>query len=265
VANDFDSLTTDRPHKNLTRGKSRISARNNQGRVTVRWRGGGHKRRYRQIDFLREKAGIAGRVETIEYDPNRGAHIALVCYADGERRYILAPTALKVGDRVEAGENADVKDGNCLPLTHIPLGSTIHNIELNPGEGGKVVRGAGSSAQLVAREGKYAQIKLPSGEVRKFLVACRATLCQVSNADHNNIVLGKAGASRWRGRMPNVRGVAQNPVDHPMGGGEGKSSGGRHPCSPWGKKTKGLRTRRRKQTDKMILRRRTRIQTVEAL
>ena len=254
--NDFSEITRDRPSKKLTFGKTKISARNNVGRVTVRWRGGGHKRKYRTIDFLRDKDQIPARVESIEYDPNRGTRIALLCYQDGERRYILAPLGLKVGDQIQSGSDVEIHDGNCLPLLKIPLGTNIHNLELRPGKGGQIVRGAGTTAQLIAREGKYALVRLPSGELRNILIQCRATIGQLSNPDHGNIELGKAGRSRWRGRMPNVRGVAQNPVDHPMGGGEGKSSGGRHPCTPWGKKTKGLKTRKRKPSDKYIVRRR---------
>jgi large subunit ribosomal protein L2 len=253
---DFEEITADRPHKRLTRGKTKISGRNNAGRVTVRWRGGGHKRRYRTIDFLRDKDGIPGIVETIEYDPNRGSRIALICYRDGERRYILAPEALKVGDTVSSGKDSEIKDGNTMPIENIPLGANLHCIEMKPGKGGQLVRGAGGFAQLLAKESGYGQIRLPSGEVRKILLRCKATIGQLGNVERNNLKIGKAGRSRWLGRMPNVRGVAQNPVDHPMGGGEGRSSGGRHPVTPWGKKTKGLKTRRNKVSGKYILRRR---------
>ena len=246
-----------KPLKRLTKGKKRISGRTGLGQIAVRRRGGGHKRRYRIIDFHRTKDGIPAKVAAIEYDPNRGANIARLHYVDGEKRYILAPAGVEIGTMVESGPDADIVPGNCLPLVHIPLGTTIHNIELSKGRGGQMVRGAGTSAQLVAKEGDYAQVRLPSGEVRKVHILCRATVGQVGNADYENVSLGKAGATRWRGRRPKVRGVAMNPVDHPMGGGEGKSSGGRHPCSPWGWKTKGFRTRNNKRTQQFIIRRRS--------
>ncbi|GAB4244618.1 MAG: 50S ribosomal protein L2 [Acidobacteriota bacterium] len=250
-------LSDIKPLKSLTVGKQRISGRNNLGQISVRRRGGGHKRRYRIIDFKRDKDGIPARVAAIEYDPNRSAHIARLHYADGEKRYILYPHGLQVGDTVMSGPSADIVVGNCLPLINIPIGTTIHNIELYPGRGGQLVRSAGGAAQLLAKEGDYAQIRMPSGEVRKVHILCRATVGQVGNLEHENVSLGKAGASRWRGRRPKVRGVAMNPVDHPMGGGEGRTSGGRHPCSPWGWKTKGLKTRKNKRTERFIVRRRS--------
>ncbi len=243
----FEEITKTQPEKSLLEPKRKSGGRNNQGRVTSRHRGGGHKRHYRRIDFKREKDGIPGKIAAIEYDPNRSARIALVHYADGEKRYILAPIGLNVGDVVASGPTAEIRVGNCLPLSQIPLGLTVHNVELRQGRGGQLARSAGSAVQLVAREGSYAQLKLPSGEVRMVRVENRATIGQVGNTDHENISWGKAGRSRWLGWRPRVRGVAMNPVDHPMGGGEGKSSGGRHPCSPWGQKAKGLKTRRRKK------------------
>ncbi len=249
-------LSNEKPLKGLVEGKKRISGRGPKGQITVRRRGGGAKRRYRIIDFKRAKDGIPAKVAGIEYDPNRGAHIARLHYADGEKRYILHPEGLKVGEQVMSGPSADIVVGNCLPLVNIPMGTTIHNVELNLGRGGQLARGAGTSAQLVAKESDYAQIKLPSGEVRRVHILCRATIGQVGNAEHENVSLGKAGATRWRGRRPKVRGVAMNPVDHPMGGGEGKTSGGRHPCSPWGWKTKGKKTRKNKRTESFIVRRR---------
>ncbi len=252
---DFKELTTkNTPHKPLTKGKKRIGGRNNKGHQTIWFRGGGHKRRYRQVDFRRDKDGVPAKVATVEYDPNRSARIALLNYADGEKRYILWPKGLKVGDTVMSGEGAEVNVGNCLPLRHIPLGSQVHNIELKIGKGGQMVRSAGNSAQVMAKEGAWAQIRLPSGEVRKVHLNCRATLGEVGFSEHNNASLGKAGRSRWLGRRPHNRGVSMNPVDHPMGGGEGKSSGGRHPTTPWGKKTKGAKTRRNKRTSSMIVR-----------
>lgn len=242
------------PFEPLVQPKKRISARNNQGRMTVRRRGGGHKKHYRIIDFKRDKDGIVGKVERIEYDPNRSAYIALVLYADGERRYIIAPKDLKAGDEVISGMDAPIKSGNCLPLQNIPVGATIHCIELKPGKGAQLIRSAGGSAQLIAREGYYAQIRMRSGEIRKVLANCRAVIGEVSNSEHNLRSLGKAGASRWRGIRPTVRGVAMNPVDHPHGGGEGRTSGGRHPVTPWGVSTKGYKTRKNKRTSKMILR-----------
>lgn len=227
------------------------------GRITCRHRGGGHKRHYRIIDFKRDKTGIPAEVATIEYDPNRSARIALLHYADGEKRYILAPVNLRVGDTIMSGSEADIKPGNSLPLGNIPLGTHIHNIELHMGKGGQIVRSAGTFAQLMAKEDPYAMVKLPSGEVRMVLLKCSASIGQLGNVIHENISLGKAGRKRWTGRRPKVRGVAMNPVDHPMGGGEGKSSGGRHPCSPWGIPTKGFRTRSKKKSNRLIVKRRT--------
>jgi len=224
--------------------------------VTARHRGGGHKRLYRIIDFKRDKEGVPAKVAAIEYDPNRSARIALLHYVDGEKRYILAPLGLQVGDTVLTGREADVKPGNCLPLESIPLGTVVHNVEMIPGKGGQLARSAGAGAQLMAKEGRYATLRMPSGEMRMVLARCKATIGQVGNIDHENISLGKAGRSRWLGRRPHVRGVAMNPVDHPMGGGEGRSSGGRHPCTPWGKPTKGYRTRKAKNSDRLIVRRR---------
>jgi large subunit ribosomal protein L2 len=255
---DFSEVTADRPLKSLTKGKRSSGGRNNRGEITIWFRGGGHKRRYREIDFKRDKHGIPGKVATIEYDPNRSARIALVHYADGEKRYILAPEGLAVGTQVLSGETAEINLGNALPLRLIPLGTMIHNIELKRGKGGQMVRSAGAAAQLMAKEGEYAQVKLPSGEVRKVHVECYATIGQVGNLDHENISVGKAGRTRWRGRRPHNRGVSMNPVDHPMGGGEGKTSGGRHPSTPWGVPTKGYKTRNNKRTDDMIVRRRNR-------
>jgi len=253
---DFAEITSSKPEKSLLEPLRKSGGRNNKGRVTARHRGGGARRAYRRIDFRRDKRGIPARVATIEYDPNRSARIALLYYADGEKRYILAPVGLKVNDVVEAGDNVDIKVGNCLPLIKLPLGTTIHNIEMRPGKGGQMVRGAGTLAHLAAKEGKFGHVRLPSGEVRLVPLVCCATVGQIGNTDHFNLVHGKAGASRWRGRRPKVRGVAQNPVDHPMGGGEGKSSGGRHPCSPWGQLAKGKKTRNKKVSDKYIVKRR---------
>jgi large subunit ribosomal protein L2 len=253
---DFVEITKSEPHKPLTRGKKRIGGRNNQGQLTIWFRGGGHKRRYREIDFKRDKRGIPATVASIEYDPNRSARIALLHYADGEKRYIVAPQGLDVGASVMAGEAAEVNPGNALPLAKIPLGTVIHNVELKIGKGGQLARSAGTGAQLMAKEGAYAQVKLPSGEVRKVHVDCYATIGQVGNLDHENVSIGKAGRKRWQGRRPHNRGVVMNPVDHPMGGGEGRSSGGRHPCTPWGVPTKGYKTRNNKRTDGMIVRRR---------
>ena len=252
----FEELTTSEPYKPLTEGKDASGGRNNKGRMTVRFRGGGHKRRYRIVDFKRNKPGVPARVATIEYDPNRSARIALLHYADGEKRYILWPHGLAVGDEVISGEDAPINPGNALPLSKIPSGTIVHNVELKIGGGGQMARSAGSGAQLMAREGKEALLKLPSGEVRKVHVDCYATIGQVGNLDHDNKSLGKAGKKRWLGRRPHNRGVVMNPVDHPMGGGEGRSSGGRHPCSPWGQPAKGFKTRRNRRTDKMIVRRR---------
>ena len=253
----FDEITTSRPHKPLVETLERSGGRNNSGSLTSWWRGGGHKRNYRIIDFKRDKRDIPATVATVEYDPNRSARIALLTYADGEKRYILQPLGLKVGDSIIAGVNADILPGNTLPLKNIPLGTQLHNVELKPGKGGQIARSAGSSVQLVAKEGDYASVKMPSSEVRKIFIDCLATVGQVGNLDHENISIGKAGRSRWLGKRPHVRGVAMNPVDHPLGGGEGKTSGGRHPVTPWGQPTKGYKTRRRKDTDRFIVQRRT--------
>ncbi len=254
---DFEQITKSTPEKSLLAPLKKSGGRNNNGRVTSWHRGGGHKRRYRIIDFKRNKHDIPSVVEAIEYDPNRTARIALLKYADGERRYILAPDGLKVGDRVTSGENSEIKRGNALPLEKIPVGLTIHAIEMKLLKGAQLVRSAGTAAQLMAKEGKWAMIKMPSGEMRRVPIRCYATIGQVSNIDHMNISIGKAGRSRWLGRRPNVRGVAMNPVDHPMGGGEGKTSGGRQPCSPWGQQSKGLKTRKKgKKSDALIVKRR---------
>ncbi len=253
---DFEEITKSAPEKSLVEPLRRTGGRNNNGRVTSWHRGGGHKRKYRVIDFKRDKVNVPARVAAIEYDPNRSARIALLHYADGEKRYILAPAGLQVKDTVVSSAEADIKPGNALPLHNIPLGSTIHNVEIRPGKGGQLCRSAGAQAQLVAREGKYALIKLSSGEMRRVLVACKATIGQVGNIEHETLSVGKAGRSRWLGKRPNVRGVAMNPVDHPLGGGEGKTSGGRHPVTPWGVPTKGYKTRRNKATDKYIVTRR---------
>ncbi len=253
----FDELTRSEPHKPLTQGLSKRAGRNRNGRMTVRRRGGGHKRLHRVIDFKRDKEGVPGAVESIEYDPNRSSHIALIRYADGDKRYILCPQGLKPGDTVEAGQKVDIRPGNCMPLKNIPLGTPVHNVEMKIGKGGQIIRSAGSSGQVMAKEKGYVQIKLPSGEVRMFLDRCRATIGQVGNIVHENISLGKAGRSRHLGRRPKVRGVVMNPVDHPHGGGEGRTSGGRHPCTPWGMPTKGYKTRKRnKASDKLIVKRR---------
>ncbi len=257
TVSDFEQVTKSKPEKSLVEPLKKSGGRNSNGRVTSRHRGGGHKRKYRVIDFKRNKRNIPAVVEAIEYDPNRTARIALLKYADGERRYILATDAMKVGDPIMSGEQAEIKSGNALPLEKIPVGLTIHAIEMKPLKGAQMVRSAGAAAQLVAKESKWAMIKLPSGEVRKVPLVCYATIGQVSNIDHMNISIGKAGRSRWLGRRPHVRGVAMNPVDHPMGGGEGKSSGGRHPCSPWGQLSKGLKTRKKgKKSDELIVNRR---------
>ena len=252
----FDDLTTSKPHKPLVESLQRSGGRNNHGELTSWWRGGGHKRLYRIIDFKRDKRDIPGKVSTIEYDPNRSARIALVTYADGEKRYILQPNGLKVGDSVISGDNVDILPGNALPLKNIPLGTMLHNVEMKPGKGGQIARSAGSSVQLVAKEGDYASVKMPSGEIRHIAIVCYATVGQVGNLDHENVAIGKAGRQRWLGNRPHVRGVVMNPVDHPHGGGEGKTSGGRHPVSPWGLPTKGYKTRNRKSTDKFIVQRR---------
>ncbi len=252
----FDDITRAVPEKSLLAPLSKSGGRNCHGRVTAWQRGGGHKRHYRMIDFKRDKIGVPARVAAIEYDPNRSARIALLHYADGDKRYILAPLNLKVNDVVEAGPGADIKPGNSLPLRHMPLGTQVHNIELKLGKGGQIVRSAGGFAQLMAKEGNYALVKLPSGEVRKVLLDCRATVGQVGNLQHENVSYGKAGRKRWLGKRPHTRGVAMNPIDHPMGGGEGKSSGGRHPVSPWGMPTKGFKTRKKKPSDRLIVKRR---------
>jgi large subunit ribosomal protein L2 len=244
------------PHSPLVEKKTKKGGRNNKGRITTRHRGGGHRQRYRLVDFKRNKDGVPGRVERLEYDPNRSAHIALVLYADGERRYILAPRGVTAGAEIENGSEAPIKPGNALPLRNIPLGTMVHNVELKPGKGGQIARSAGCGVQLVAREGAYATLRLRSGEMRKVPSDCRATIGEVGNSEHNLRSLGKAGAARWRGLRPTVRGVAMNPVDHPHGGGEGRTSGGRHPVSPWGIPTKGYKTRKNKRTDNMIVRRR---------
>ena len=253
----FDEITTSTPHKPLLEPMKKSGGRNNTGEVTSWWRGGGHKRQYRIIDFKRDKLEIPGKVSTVEYDPNRSARIALVTYADGEKRYILHPVGVKVGDTIVAGVNVDILPGNCLPLKNIPLGTMIHNVELKPGKGGQIARSAGSSVQLVAKEGEYASVKMPSGEIRLISIECFATVGQVGNIDHENVSVGKAGRNRWKGKKPHVRGVAMNPVDHPLGGGEGKTSGGRHPVTPWGVPTKGYKTRRPQPSDKVIVQRRS--------
>ncbi len=250
-------LAKKRPEKSLVTNFAKTGGRNNYGRITSRHKGGGHKRKYRIIDFRRNKVDISAKVTAIEYDPNRSANIALLCYLDGEKKYILAPEGLKVGDTIVAGDSVDIQPGNCLPLVNIPLGTIIHNIEMKIGKGGQLVRSAGSSAQLMAKEGKYVLVRLPSGEVRKFHKQCRACIGHVGNREYEAQKLGKAGRKRWLGRRPHVRGVAMNPVDHPMGGGEGKSSGGRHPVTPWGVPTKGYKTRKTKASDKMIVKRRS--------
>ena len=253
----FEEITKSAPEKSLTKGLTKKAGRNNNGRVTSRHRGGGTKRLYRIIDFKRNKVEVPATVASIEYDPNRSARIALLNYADGEKRYILAPVGLNQGDKVFAGEKADIKPGNALLLKNVPVGTIIHNIELYPGKGGQFCRAAGTYAQLVAKEGKYALLRMPSGEVRKVLATCCATVGQVGNIQHEKISIGKAGRNRWLGRRPKVRGVAMNPVDHPLGGGEGRSSGGRHPCSPWGMPAKGYKTRNKKKpSSKLIVKRR---------
>jgi len=259
TVNSFDEVSVDKPQKALLRGAvSKTGGRNNQGRMTMRRRGGGHKRRYRVIDFKRNKLGVPGKVASVEYDPNRSSFIALIVYADGDKRYILAPAGLTVGAAVLAGPDAPISVGNAMPLSNVPLGSTIHNVELQPGAGGQLARSAGAEVQLLGRgENGRAQLRLPSGEIREVAVECMATLGQVGNVEHGNVVLGKAGRARWLGRRPKVRGVVMNPVDHPHGGGEGKTSGGCHPVTPWGKPTKGYKTRKHKnRSDAMILRRR---------
>lgn len=254
---DFKEITCTSPERSLTEGINKKSGRNNHGHITSRRRGGGVKRLYRIIDFKRNKIGIPAKIAEIEYDPNRTAFIALLHYVDGEKRYILAPVGVKQGDIIETGENADIKPGSAMSMRHIPIGTLLHNIELNPGRGGQFCRAAGTYAQLVAKEDKYALLRMPSGEVRKVLSTCTATIGQVGNVQHENISLGKAGRNRWLGRRPKVRGVAMNPVDHPLGGGEGRSSGGRHPVSPWGMPTKGFKTRdKKKSSSRLIVKRR---------
>ena len=252
----YEEITRKGPERSLTISLPRKAGRNSAGRITCRHHGGGHKRLYRIIDFKRDKDGIPAKVAAIEYDPNRSANIALLHYVDGEKRYIIAPDGLKVGDQIISGEGAEIKIGNALYLKDIPVGTLIHNIELKPGHGAQIVRSAGTYAQIMAKEGKYAQIRLPSGEIRLIPLSCKATIGQVGNIDHENISIGKAGRARWMGRRPHVRGVAMNPVDHPHGGGEGRTSGGRHPVSPWGVPTKGYKTRRRKASDRYIVKRR---------
>jgi large subunit ribosomal protein L2 len=256
TCSDFAEITKESPEKSLLRPLKRSGGRNSYGRITSRHIGGGHKRRYRIIDFRRDKDDVPAKVFSIEYDPNRTSRIALLHYSDGDKRYIIAPAKLAVGDKVVSSERADIKPGNTIPLKNIPLGSLVHNLELKVGKGGQLIRSAGSYGQLMAKEGNYAQVRLPSGEVRKVFISCRATIGQVGNIENENISIGKAGRSRWHGKRPKVRGVAMNPVDHPMGGGEGRSSGGRHPCTPWGIPTKGHKTRTNKRTDKYIVKRR---------
>lgn len=252
----FGEVTRTKPEKSLVGPLRKKGGRNNKGRITIRHRGGGHKRLYRVIDFRRDKFGIPAKVSSIEYDPNRSSRIALLNYADGDKRYVLCPVGLSVGDTVVAGPGSDIRVGNALPLKEIPLGTEVHNVEIIPGKGGQLARSAGTFVRVVAKEGEHAHLRLPSGEVRLARLECLATIGQVGNVDHESITSGKAGRTRWLGRKPKVRGVAMNPIDHPMGGGEGKSSGGRHPCSPWGWPTKGYKTRRRKVSDKLIVRKR---------
>ena len=256
TTHDFSELSKSGPEKSLVEVRKKHSGRNNNGHITVRHKGGGTRKQYRLIDFKRTKDAIPAKVATLEYDPNRSARIALVNYKDGEKRYILAPLGLKVGDKIESGPAADIKTGNCLPIKNIPVGTVIHNIELRPGQGGKLVRSAGGSAQLMAKEGEYAQVRMPSGEVRRILVVCRATIGQLGNIEHENEVVGKAGRQRHRGKRPSVRGIAMNPVDHPHGGGEARSTSGRPPTTPWGQMTMGKKTRRNKRTQNMIVRKR---------
>jgi len=257
TTSDFAEITRFEPEKSLVKGATRSGGRNNRGRMTARHRGGGHKRRYREIDFRRDKDNIPAKIVSIEYDPNRSGRIALLCYADGEKRYILCPNGVKVGQTLLSGEDVEISPGNALPLRRIPVGAIVHNVELKPKKGGQIVKSAGASAQVMAREGEYVTLRLPSGEMRMIHQECRATVGEVGNLEHENISIGKAGRSRWLGIRPHVRGVAMNPVDHPMGGGEGKTSGGRNPCSPWGMPTKGYRTRKPKnQSSKFIVRRR---------
>jgi large subunit ribosomal protein L2 len=254
---DFSEITKTTPEKSLSRGKKRASGRNNLGRVTMRRRGGGHKRLYREIDFRREKDGVPGRVASIEYDPNRSARIALVVYADGDKRYIIVPQGMKVGQQIMSGPTAEFEPGNTMAMASIPLGTIVHNIELTPGKGGQLVRAAGTGCQLLAKEGDFVVLRLPSGEMRRVFSNCRATIGVLGNEEHSNVHIGKAGRTRWLGRRPKVRGVVMNPVDHPHGGGEGRTSGGRHPCTPWGKPTKGYKTRKKKnRSNQFIIRRR---------
>ena len=255
---DFSTVTKGKPEKKLLDKKTSSGGRNNYGRITSRFRGGGHKQRYRKVDFKRNKTGVPAKVERIEYDPNRSANIALLLYADGERRYILAPKGVRTGDEVRTGSDAPIKSGNAMPMRNIPVGTLVHNVEMKPGKGGQIARSAGSSVQLVARTGDTATLRLRSGEMRRIPADCMATIGEVGNAEHSLRSLGKAGATRWRGKRPTVRGVSMNPVDHPHGGGEGRTSGGRHPVSPWGTPAKGYRTRKNKRTDGMIVRRRNR-------
>ena len=255
TVSDFAEITKSEPERSLLAPRKRSGGRNVTGRITIRHRGGGHKRRYRTVDFRRDKDGVPARVAAIEYDPNRSARLALVHYADGEKRYILAPLGLKVGDKIESGVGSDIRPGNAMPLANIPLGTTVHNIELKPGKGGQMVRGAGTSAQLMAREDDKALLKMPSGELRYVQSICRATVGQVGNIEHENVSVGKAGRTRWRGFRPKVRGMAMNPVDHPHGGGEGRSKGN-HPVTPWGQPTKGYKTRNNPRTDRDIVKRR---------
>jgi len=257
-AHNFDEITTDKPYRPLTEPLKKSGGRNNRGEVTIWWRGGGHKRAYRVIDFRRDKRDVPANVSTIEYDPNRSARIALVTYADGEKRYILQPAGLKVGDTIVASERADILPGNAMPLKNIPLGTLVHNVELRPGKGGQIARSAGSSVQVVAKEGKYVTVKLPSGETRLVTPEGMATIGTVGNVEHANVSIGKAGRNRWLGKRPHVCGNAMNPVDHPLGGGEGHAAGGRHPVSPWGQPAKGFKTRRRKPSDRFILQRKKR-------
>jgi large subunit ribosomal protein L2 len=252
----FEEITSTKPERSLLAPLPRTGGRNSYGRITVRHQGGGHKRKYRIIDFKRDKVGVPGHVATIEYDPNRTARIALIAYRDGEKRYILAPEGLQVGDTIVRSEEADIRPGNTMPLRNIPLGTLVHNVELKPGKGGQIARSAGASVQVAAKEGEYAHVKMRSGELRLIRQDCLATIGVVGNSEHQNVAIGKAGRKRWLGIRPTVRGVAMNPIDHPHGGGEGKTSGGRHPVTPWGQKTKGYRTRKNKRTDKWRIRRR---------
>jgi large subunit ribosomal protein L2 len=256
TALDFAEITAKRPEKALTKGITRSGGRNNEGHETNRFRGGGHKRLYREIDFRRDKRGIPAKVASIEYDPNRSARIALLVYADGEKRYILAPVGIAIGQAIVAAEKAGIVPGNALPLKNIPLGAMVHNVELKPGFGGQFARSAGAAAQLMAKEGKYVTLRMPSGEMRMVLATCWATVGQVGNVDHGNVSIGKAGRTRWTGKRPHVRGTAMNPIDHPHGGGEGKTKGGRHPVTPWGQPTKGYKTRKNKRTTRFIVKRR---------